>query len=217
MRLLALALLVAAAPQEPPPTGFVTGAIFLEHRPPEGFPERPARAEAIAKRLLGSDLRLRTVDPKPATVDDLALCHDRDYVARVKKACEDGAERIDTPDMPLSPRSYDAALHAVGGVLAACDAVMAGSLRNAFCAVRPPGHHALRTKAMGFCLFNTVAIAARHLLERHALERVLIVDWDVHHGNGTQDQFYEDGRVMFFDGTSTTATGRRTSSTRTAG
>ena len=200
MRLLALAALVLV-PQEAPTTGFLTGDIFLEHRTPDGFPERPARTEAIAKRLLGSDLRPRllVLEPKAATVDDLALCHSRDYVARVKRECEGGAAFIDTGDMPVSPRSYEAAIHAVGGVLAACDAVLSGKLRNAFCAVRPPGHHALREKAMGFCLFNTVAIAARHLIERHKLERILIVDWDVHHGNGTQDEFYEDGRVLFFD------------------
>jgi acetoin utilization deacetylase AcuC-like enzyme len=100
--------------------------------------------------------------------------------------------------MPVSRKSYDAAVTAVGGVLAAVDAVMEGKVRNAFCAVRPPGHHALKEKAMGFCVFNNVAVAARHLLNKHKLAKVLIIDWDVHHGNGTQDEFYEDGRVMYF-------------------
>jgi acetoin utilization deacetylase AcuC-like enzyme len=100
--------------------------------------------------------------------------------------------------MPICARSYEVARAAVGGVLAACDAVVRGDVRNAFCAIRPPGHHALRDKAMGFCLFNNVAIAARYLQKKHGMSKILIVDWDVHHGNGTQDAFYEDGSVMYF-------------------
>jgi acetoin utilization deacetylase AcuC-like enzyme len=174
----------------------VTSPVFLEHRTPEGFPERPARLEAILERLKGLDL-LR-LEAAAAPAEALHRVHDPAYVARVKKACEAGDATIDTPDVPLSARSYEAALVAAGAGVAAVDAVMDGRARNAFCAVRPPGHHALRSKAMGFCLFNNVAVAARHLLEARGLRRVLIVDWDVHHGNGTQDEFYEDGRVLYF-------------------
>jgi acetoin utilization deacetylase AcuC-like enzyme/formylglycine-generating enzyme required for sulfatase activity len=182
------------------PTGFMTSDLFLEHKTGEGFPERPARVEAIMKRL--KDKGLTAIPAAPATMEMLTACHSAAYVERVKKACEglgDRIETLDTRDMPISARSYDAAVHAAGGVIAAVDAVMEGKVRNAFCAVRPPGHHAGKEKAMGFCLFNNVAVAARHLLNKHKLAKVLIVDWDVHHGNGTQDEFYEDGRVMLFD------------------
>ena len=105
---------------------------------------------------------------------------------------------MDSPDTPISEDSYDAALAAAGGVLAAVDAVMEGRIRNAFCAVRPPGHHSLPNQAMGFCLFNNVAIAARYLQKKHGVAKVLIVDWDVHHGNGTQEVFYDDPTVLYF-------------------
>jgi acetoin utilization deacetylase AcuC-like enzyme len=185
------------------PTGFVTSPVYVEHKTGEGFPERPARLEAIVKRITDKGLlkELTTITPKPASLDVIGACHSPAYIERVKKACEavgDKVGRIDTGDMPISTKSYEAALTAVGGVVEAVDAVMDGKIRNAFCAVRPPGHHALKEKAMGFCLFNNVAIAARHLLNKHKLGKVLIIDWDVHHGNGTQDEFYEDGRVMYF-------------------
>jgi acetoin utilization deacetylase AcuC-like enzyme len=106
---------------------------------------------------------------------------------------------MDAGDTPVSPESYEAALRAAGGVMAAVDAVMEGKVRNAFCAVRPPGHHALRAKAMGFCLFNNVAIGTRYAQKKHHLAKILIVDWDVHHGNGTQEAFYQDGTILQFD------------------
>jgi acetoin utilization deacetylase AcuC-like enzyme/formylglycine-generating enzyme required for sulfatase activity len=191
----------APKPQaEKKPTGFMTSDLFLEHKTGEGFPERPARVEAIMKRL--KDKGLAAIPAAPASMEALTAVHTAAYVERVKKACEglgDRVDHLDTRDMPISAKSYDAAVHAAGGVIAAVDAVMEGKVRNAFCAVRPPGHHALKDKAMGFCLFNNVAVAARHLLNKHKLAKVLIVDWDVHHGNGTQDEFYEDGRVMLFD------------------
>jgi acetoin utilization deacetylase AcuC-like enzyme/formylglycine-generating enzyme required for sulfatase activity len=193
------------APQgaAPKPTGFVTADIYLEHKTGEGFPERPARLEAIVKRLKEKGLteKLTTLTPAAAPLEAITAVHSAAYVERVKKACAGLGEKVDhldTGDMPISAKSYEAALAAAGGVLAAVDAVMEGKIRNAFCAVRPPGHHALREKAMGFCLFNNVAIAARHLLNKHKLAKVLIIDWDVHHGNGTQDEFYGDGRVMYF-------------------
>jgi acetoin utilization deacetylase AcuC-like enzyme/formylglycine-generating enzyme required for sulfatase activity len=188
---------------EKKPTGLVSAAIYLEHKTGEGFPERPARLEAIVKRLQEKGLmdKLTLIGTPPVALETLTAVHSAAYVERVKKACEglgDKVGHIDTGDMPISAKSYEAALAAAGGVVSAVDAVMEGKIRNAFCAVRPPGHHAGREKAMGFCLFNNVAIAARHLLNKHKLAKVLIIDWDVHHGNGTQDEFYEDGRVMYF-------------------
>jgi acetoin utilization deacetylase AcuC-like enzyme len=198
---LALGVLLLAVPQEAPPTAYLYGDVFLEHRPPEGFPERPARLEAVQRRLRDRGLleRLLKLEPRAATLEELSRVHDPAYVARVKRLVEEGAAQVDCADMPVSAGSYVAALHAAGGVLNAVDAVLEGRARNAFCAVRPPGHHALRDRAMGFCLFNHVAVAARHLLEKRRLGRVLVVDWDVHHGNGTQDEFYADGRVLVFN------------------
>ncbi|HYF00193.1 MAG TPA: histone deacetylase [Planctomycetota bacterium] len=185
-------------------TGFVYEDVFLEHRTGEGFPERPARLEAIVGRLKETGLteRLTKLTPREDAVDWIPELHTRDYIERVKRVCAtavEGETTIDTRDVPVSKRSYDAAVTAVGGVLAAVDAVAAGKIRTAFCAVRPPGHHALREKAMGFCLFNTVAIAARYAQKKHGMARILVVDWDVHHGNGTQDAFFDDPSVMLFD------------------
>jgi len=185
------------------PTGFVFAEIYLEHKTGPTFPERPARLEAIVRRLKEKGLlaKLTSLEAKPSAIEPITAVHSAAYVERVKKACEglgDKVDHLDTGDMPISAKSSEAALTAVGGVLAAVDGVMDGRIQNAFCAVRPPGHHALKDKAMGFCLFNNVAIAARHLLNKHKLGKVLIIDWDVHHGNGTQDEFYEDGRVMYF-------------------
>jgi len=132
----------------------------------------------------------------------LTTVHSAEYVARAKKACEDAGDRVthlDTGDMPVSAKSYEAAINAVGGVLAAVDAVAEGKVRNAFCAVRPPGHHALKNKAMGFCMFGNVAIAARYIQQKHKFAKVLIVDWDVHHGNGTQYASYDDPTILHFD------------------
>jgi acetoin utilization deacetylase AcuC-like enzyme/formylglycine-generating enzyme required for sulfatase activity len=184
-------------------TGLVTEDIYLEHKTGEGFPERPARLEAIVKGLKEARLLelAQRIHPLSPVEEWIAQVHSRDYMSRVRTACEackDEIHHLDTGDMPISARSYEVALAAVGGVLAACDAVARGEVRNAFCAIRPPGHHALREKAMGFCLFNNVAIAARYLQKKHGLSRILIVDWDVHHGNGTQDAFYEDGTVFYF-------------------
>jgi len=119
-------------------------------------------------------------------------------VDHVRAACRDGVATVDSRDTPVSRESYEAAVAAVGGVIAAVDGVMEGKVRNAFCAVRPPGHHAMKDRAMGFCLFNNVAVAARYAMKKHNLKKVLIVDWDVHHGNGTQAAFYDDPSVLYF-------------------
>jgi len=137
------------------------------------------------------------IDPAPATMEQVRRIHSKEHVGRVKAACEKAPADLDW-DTRVSRDSYDAALLAAGGVIAAVDAVMTGKVRNAFCAVRPPGHHATRERAMGFCLFNNVAIGARHVQDKYKLSNVLIVDWDAHHGNGTQEAFYDDPTVLYF-------------------
>jgi len=132
-----------------------------------------------------------------AELDTVALVHTPEYIELVRRECDSGSRRLSTGDTNISAASYGVALAAVGGVVAAVDQVMNGQAKNAFCAVRPPGHHASAQRGMGFCLFNNVGIAARYAQARYGVERVLIADWDVHHGNGTQDTFYRDGTVFF--------------------
>lgn len=176
-----------------------TDDLFLEHRTHPGHPERPARLEAIRKRLERDGLFERCERGKATPLDREALTrvHSEEQIRRIEELCERGGGRLD-PDTPVSPRSLDAARLAAGCGVAAVDAVLAGRAPNALCLVRPPGHHATPTRSMGFCLVNHLALAAHHALTQHQLSRVLVVDWDVHHGNGTQDIFYEDPRVLFF-------------------
>lgn len=166
-----------------------------------GHPEQASRIDSIMTALQGLERagRIAIVQGRMATQDELALVHSAAYAALVRREASGGARQLSTGDVALSIGSYDAALAAVGSVLAAVDAVMGRKLVNAFCAVRPPGHHASAERGTGFCLFNNVAIAARHAQRRHGISRVLIVDWDVHHGNGTQDIFWRDGSVLLFD------------------
>jgi acetoin utilization deacetylase AcuC-like enzyme len=177
-------------------TAFLADPIAKQHDTGPGHPEQPARWDA-AVRGLGAN-PLTDVAPRPATEDELALCHTRSYIATARRDVERGAAILSTGDTDLSPQSFEVALHAAGTCLNAIDLVMAGDAKNAFCIVRPPGHHASAARGMGFCLFNNIAIAARYAQSRHAAERVAIVDWDVHHGNGTQDIFYKDRSVFFF-------------------
>jgi acetoin utilization deacetylase AcuC-like enzyme len=138
------------------------------------------------------------VQPRTATDEELALCHTREYLRSAQRDVESGRPFLSTGDTDVTPNSWNVAVRAAGGVLNAVDAVMTGAARNAFCVVRPPGHHATPNRGMGFCLVNNVALAARYAQRKHGIARVAILDWDVHHGNGTQDIFYEDGSVFFF-------------------
>jgi acetoin utilization deacetylase AcuC-like enzyme len=180
-------------------TGLVRSPIFHRHPTGPGHPERPARLEAIERRLEESGLlaRLTPVEPRPAEERWLEAVHDPAYLRRVERACGSGERLLDSPDTGIGSESYAVALLAVGGALALVDAVLEGRLDNGFAAVRPPGHHAERDRAMGFCLFNNVAVAARYAQRRHGAGRVLIVDWDVHHGNGTQHAFEDDPSVFY--------------------
>ncbi len=181
-------------------TGFLFGEIYLRHKTGAGHPERPQRLTAIVERLKAQGLlaQLTAIRPVPADRQWLTPVHTGAYVDRVKADCERGVGFVDSPDAPASKHSYRVAIEAVGGILAAADAVMEGKVANAFCAVRPPGHHAGKEKARGFCLFNNAAVAARYLQQKHKLSKILIVDWDVHHGNGTQEIFYDDPTVFYF-------------------
>ncbi|MBA2253036.1 MAG: histone deacetylase [Nitrospirales bacterium] len=181
-------------------TGFVYHPQYLEHDMGAGHPESPDRLRAIISRLENSGVlsRLVRIEPSPASDEWITQVHTASYVESLKRRVPTSGRVSLDPDTSMSAGSLSAAYLAAGGALAAADAIVAGSVEHAFCAVRPPGHHAERERAMGFCLFNNVAIAARYLQRRHALARVLIVDWDVHHGNGTQHTFDDDPSVLFF-------------------
>ena len=181
-------------------TGLVYDPRYLDHGMPPWHPERPERLSAIVEHLEAVGLlgQLVRIEPRAAAAAQIAEVHAPQHVMSVARLCEGGGGVLDYGDTPVVPASYEVALLAAGGLLAAVDAVAAGTVRNALCLVRPPGHHARPTASMGFCVFNNVAVAARHLQKRHGLGRVLIVDWDVHHGNGTQETFYEDPSVFYF-------------------
>jgi len=179
-------------------TGFFYHPAFLLHDPGIGHPERPDRLRAILSRLEESKLlnHLEQFEPAAADEESLALVHPVDYIRRIETACKRAPTVLDS-DTIVSASSFDAARLAAGAAIQACELVATGHLSNAFCAVRPPGHHAEPDRAMGFCLFSNVAIAATWLRSRQLCERVLIIDWDVHHGNGTQAATYERGDIFF--------------------
>jgi acetoin utilization deacetylase AcuC-like enzyme len=174
---------------------------MLRHEPARDHPESPKRLDTVmtAVRELERQSRVSVASPTLATEDDLLLVHSPEYVKTVRADISAGRPALSTGDTELSAGSFTAALAAAGTVVSAVNAVIAGRTRTAFCAVRPPGHHASWARGMGFCLFNNIAIGARHARRRHGVERLLIADWDVHHGNGTQDVFWSDGSVLFFD------------------
>ncbi len=161
-----------------------------------GQPERPERFDAALETLL--PLELPRLDRRSATLDEIALCHSRSYIYLAEREIAAGFDTLSTGDTPVCEASFEAALAAAGSVLNGVDAVAGHTGTRAFSIVRPPGHHATPNRGMGFCIFNNVAIAVRHAQKHHGVGRVLIADWDVHHGNGTQDIFYEDASVFFF-------------------
>ena len=181
------------------PTGLIHHPRFVEHNTGSGHPERPERLPTITQRLKDKGLWDELTHLRFQTADRhwLEQVHDPAFVQRVFAICEAGESHIDGGDTPVCPLSAEIAQLGCGGVMAAVDAVMAGEVDNAFCAIRPPGHHAERARAMGFCLFNPIAVAAHYLIEHHGLQRVAIIDFDVHHGNGTQDIFYHRDDVLF--------------------
>ncbi len=184
---------------EPMSLGFVYDRRFLDHDTGDVHPEHPARLRVILDALREEGLleRMVPIPFRQAKAEEIAMVHEPAYVDLVRMACDEGFTSIGSRDTRLCAKSYDVAALAVGGVIAACDAVMAGRVSRAFCAVRPPGHHAEADRAMGFCLFNNVAVAAEHLVRNHGLRRVAIVDFDAHHGNGTQHLF-ETRRDVFY-------------------
>lgn len=173
--------------------------VFLEHDTGGMHPECPERVARIWKRLThkGLDRECSPREIVKATREQVLAVHSPSQYAFAENTCHEGGGYLDG-DTPVSPHSLEVALWAAGTGMAAVDAVISGSDSNALCLVRPPGHHATQNRSMGFCLFNNIALAARHAITKHELNRVLIVDWDVHHGNGTQDIFYADPQVMFF-------------------
>lgn len=177
---------------------FISSEHYLEHRTPPGHIERAERIghllEYLPKRPVFAGLT--RLDPIVADRSWVETVHTAAYIDFVRRSAERGPVSLD-PDTVVSQRSFEVALEAVGALLVACDQVVSGQVCRAFCAVRPPGHHAEADRAMGFCLFNNVAIAARYLQKKHGLQKVLIIDWDVHHGNGTQHTFYEDSSVFY--------------------
>jgi acetoin utilization deacetylase AcuC-like enzyme len=182
-----------------PPVGLCYDDRFLNHRTPPGHPERPDRLRRLLEHLAGAGIlgMLHRIPARAAQMEDLEAVHSRDHIDRVRRSCETGGGMLDGGDTYASPASYDVASLAAGSVTGAIDAVLGGEVRAAFCAIRPPGHHAERDQAMGFCLFNNAAVGARYAQRRRGVGRVAILDWDVHHGNGTQHLFEDDPSVLY--------------------
>ncbi|QDU60803.1 Histone deacetylase-like amidohydrolase [Planctomycetes bacterium Pan216] len=174
-------------------------SLFQQHETGAHHPERPARVRGVWQRLEDAGLteQCTLTRAAPLTHSDVTQVHDEDVVHRLEQMAARGGGQLDA-DTVMSERSLEAALLAAGSAVSAVDAVLTGHDTNAFCLIRPPGHHATPHHSMGFCLVNNVALAAQRALDHHQLDRILIVDWDVHHGNGTQDVFYEEPRVTFF-------------------
>jgi len=180
-------------------TGLLYSDRFIDHDTGPGHPERPARLRAIRDRLVASGLRdrMEAIAFEPIDMALVRPVHSPSYIERFEKQCFTGGVTLDSADCVICPETCEISRLAAGAAVAAVDAVMAGKVRNAFCPVRPPGHHAERDRAMGFCYFNNIAIAAEHLIVHHGIERIAILDFDVHHGNGTQHHFEADPNVLF--------------------
>lgn len=179
-------------------TAVISHPDCLGHVTPPGHPERVARLETVLERLRAPEFAdLLRLEAPMAEIDAITRCHPAGYVEMVRKAIpETGIEALD-PDTHASPGTWKAALRAAGANLKAVDMVLGGEVQNAFCAIRPPGHHAEAPRAMGFCLFGNIAIGAKHAMEQHGLSRVAVMDFDVHHGNGTQDLLWNEARSLF--------------------
>lgn len=177
--------------------GFAYHPVYLKHDTGQHV-ENARRLEAIISHLEQTGLKqqLTPIEPRAASVEELSLVHQEQHILHVHDVAQRGGGWLD-PDTVMSPDSYEAALYAAGGTIRATEAVMDGEAGSAFALVRPPGHHATATRAMGFCLFNNVAVAAKHAIRKYNLERIAIIDFDVHHGNGTQEVFYDDPQVLY--------------------
>jgi len=179
-------------------TAYIYDPIYLRHDTGQHV-ENAGRLQAITNKIeeTGVQKRLTLINPRRATTSELSLVHTKQHIAQVEAVARMGGGSLDA-DTVMSPDSYEAALYAAGGVIAAAESVMEKKVNHAFALVRPPGHHATQNRAMGFCLFNNVAVAARYTTLKYGLERVLIIDHDVHHGNGTQAIFYDDPSIAYF-------------------
>ena len=180
--------------------GIVYDSIFDEHQTGLGYPEQNNRASFVYQKIKDKQLlqQTKSIPLRECPMNQLTLAHDLHYLQSSKKEIELGLPSLSTGDTAISKQTWKVASKVTGGVLNAVDQIVEGKCNHAFCITRPPGHHANRKKGMGFCLFNHVAIAARYAQKKYGVGNVLIVDWDVHHGNGTQDIFYEDDSVFFF-------------------
>lgn len=180
-------------------TAYLYNEIYLEHDTGSGHPERSERLLAIDDKLKSNSFyeELLKVEIKKADYKYIKMIHDEHYIDRVKSEIERGVIYLDSMDTVVCSRSFEVALYAVGGCLNMCDTVMGGEVNTGFCSVRPPGHHAESNYAAGFCIFNNIAICAKYLQSEHNINRVAVVDWDVHHGNGSQHSFYSDPSVYY--------------------
>ena len=181
-------------------TAVIFSPIFYRHNPGRDHPESAQRVRVIVNELeskLSANKKWEFIRPHRASIEDLELAHGIEYIKLVEAVCQSGGGLLDLQDTVVSRESFEVALHAVGGALDAVDLVMERRVENAFALVRPPGHHAGKFRALGFCLFNNVAIAAEHLRRKFNLKRVLVLDIDAHHGNGTQEKFYGTNEVLY--------------------
>jgi acetoin utilization deacetylase AcuC-like enzyme len=182
-------------------TAVIFSPKYYQHNPGRNHPESARRLKAIVNELkkgqLSRSKNWQFIEPEKATIENIRLVHDIEYIRFVETVCNAGGGLLDSEDTVASAKSFEVALYAVGGTLKAVDLVMKGEFENAFAAVRPPGHHAERFRAFGFCIFNNVSIAAKYLLKKFDLKRILILDIDAHHGNGTQEIFYETDEVLY--------------------